>query len=291
MHGAKGSREVADDHHPRHTRGRRVRQHLRQRVYLLPGAFTVGNMLLGFLAIIQGLKDHFDQAVLLLFCAAVLDSLDGRIARLTNTQSEFGKEYDSLADIVTFGVAPALLSYLWGLEESGHHAFGRAGWLFPAFYMVCAATRLARFNVQIRTVDSRYFVGLPSPAAAGGVAALLFTLPSFNTLEGDTRTAVGALLLGAVGLLGALMVSTFRYQSFKKFNLHRWGSYRMMLPITLVLLLAAYQPTKFFVGVAVVYTLSGPAAWLWGRLRRRSAADAGPDPDATSTDSPQEPTP
>jgi CDP-diacylglycerol--serine O-phosphatidyltransferase len=247
-------------------RARRRRERARRRAFLLPSIFTVANMLLGFYAIVLGLRDNFALAALLVFAAAILDSLDGRIARMTGTESDFGREYDSLADLVTFGMAPALLAYLWGLED-----FGRAGWLTPLFFLVCAATRLARFNVQTRKVDKRYFVGLPSPAAAGAVASILFVVP-----DSDWKSWFNLLLMGVLLTLALLMVSTFRYPSFKQVDLRRGRSYRVVLPIAAVVLLAAYHPEAFLVSASSLYAVSGPALWLRGRLRHpHDAAEQG----------------
>jgi CDP-diacylglycerol--serine O-phosphatidyltransferase len=236
-----------------------VGRRLRRGAYLLPSAFTIGNMLLGFYAIVRAYRGDFRDAAVMVMVAGVLDGLDGRIARLTGTDSEFGKEYDSLADVFTFGVAPALLSYFWGLEEHG-----RLGWLIPLFYLVCTATRLARFNVQTKVIDSRYFVGLPSPAAAGGVVSVLFFAP-----DDDWKPWAAAALAGSLVILGTLMVSTFRYRSFKKVNLRQRWSYRVMLPVAAVLLVAAYHPQAFFLAVAVAYTVSGPLGWLMARVSRK----------------------
>jgi CDP-diacylglycerol---serine O-phosphatidyltransferase len=230
-----------------------------RRAYLLPSLFTVANMLLGFYAVVLGLRGRFAVAALMVFAAAILDSLDGRIARMTGTESDFGREYDSLADLVTFGMAPALLAYLWGLED-----LGRVGWLAPLFFLVCAATRLARFNVQTRKLDGRYFVGLPAPAAAGALASLLFVVP-----DRDWKSWLNLLLLGVLLTLALLMVSTFRYPSFKKLDLRRGWSYRVVLPIAAVLLLAAYHPPAFLVTMSAIYAVSGPVLWLRGKLRRR----------------------
>jgi CDP-diacylglycerol---serine O-phosphatidyltransferase len=219
-------------------------------------------MLLGFYAIVRAYRGDFKQAAVMVMIAGILDGLDGRIARMTGTDSEFGKEYDSLADVFTFGVAPALLSYFWGLDEHG-----RLGWLIPLFFLVCTATRLARFNVQAKVVDSRYFVGLPSPAAAGGVVSALFFAPS-----DDWKPWAAAGLAGTLVILGSLMVSTFRYRSFKKINLRQRWSYRIMLPVAAVLLVAAYHPPAFFLAVAAAYTISGPVGWLMGRISRKPAA-------------------
>ena len=141
-------------------------------MYLLPSLFTFGNIILGFYACVRGLRGDFQTAAILIVVAGFLDTFDGRIARMTKTESDFGKEFDSLADIVTFGVAPAFLAHIWGL-----HHYGRIGWLIPVFYLLCAATRLARFNVQSRSVDSRFFVGLPTPPAAAAAASIFYFLP------------------------------------------------------------------------------------------------------------------
>jgi CDP-diacylglycerol---serine O-phosphatidyltransferase len=258
---------------PELPRGKRAfaRRHgggtLRRRAFLLPSLFTVANMLLGFYAVVLGLRGRFAAAALVVFAAAILDSLDGRIARMTGTESDFGREYDSLADLVTFGMAPALLAYLWGLED-----LGRVGWLLPLFFLVCAATRLARFNVQTRKLDARYFVGLPAPAAAGALASLLFVVP-----DRDWKPWLNALMLGALLTLALLMVSTFRYPSFKKLDLRQGWPHRVVLPIAGVLLLAAYQPRVFLVSMSALYAVSGPALWLRGKSRRRGGDAVEPE--------------
>jgi CDP-diacylglycerol--serine O-phosphatidyltransferase len=233
----------------------------RRGAFLLPTFFTVGNLFLGFYAIILGLGGRFQLAALLIFAAGVIDGLDGRIARMTATESDFGREYDSLADLVTFGVAPALLAYLWGLEE-----LGRLGWLVPLFYLVSTATRLARFNVGSGKPDGRFFLGLPSPAAAGTVASVLFIAP-----DNDWKGWLNGALVVVMIAMGLLMVSSFRYASSKQFDLLTARSYRIVLFIAAVVFLAAYHPPAFFVSFAAVYTSSGPAMWLRGKLRRGSA--------------------
>lgn len=260
----------------------RRRRRVRRGAYLLPSLFTIGNILLGFYAIVLGLRSTgllatdmappglpagFDLAALLVFVAGILDALDGRIARMVGTESDFGKEYDSLADVFTFGVAPAILTYLWGLHE-----WGRVGWLVPFFYLVCTATRLARFNVQTRVVDARYFVGLPAPAAAGAVCSILFYAPD----SGQWKLWVQVLVLFALLLIGALMVSTFRYRSFKKFDLRRRWSYRAFVPIAAIILVIAFEPRATFLALAVLYALSGPFAALAGRFHRPGKDDPPP---------------
>jgi CDP-diacylglycerol--serine O-phosphatidyltransferase len=239
------------------TRSERRRERLRRGAYLLPSVFTIGNILLGFYAIVRGLRGDFEAAALLVFAAALLDTLDGGIARLTGTESAFGREFDSLADVLTFGAAPAWLAYEWGLS-----ARGRVGWLVPLFYLVCCAVRLARFNVQVAIVDRRWFVGLPAPAAGSALASLLFFAP-----DSDWQSWSEALIFLVLVGLGVLMVSTFRYTSFKQVDLHRRLSYRTFLPIAALLLVVAYHPTAIFLALAVLYTLSAPAAWVWSKLR------------------------
>lgn len=235
---------------------------LRRGAYLLPSLFTIGNIFFGFFAVVSALNGNFKRAAVLIFIAGILDSLDGRIARLAGTESDFGREYDSLADMVTFGMAPALLAHL-----SLSFDFGRLGWLVPLFYLVCTATRLARFNVQTRKHDGRYFVGLPTPAAAGAIAALLLFAH-----DRSLTVLLGAPLLSALMLLGILMVSTFRYPSLKRFDLRQRRSYRMVLPIAAALLVIGYDPPIFFLSLAVLYIAWPPLAWLLERagLRRKT---------------------
>jgi CDP-diacylglycerol--serine O-phosphatidyltransferase len=246
----------------------------RRGAYLLPSLLTTGNMLLGFYAVVLGLRSHFEFAVLLVFAAAVLDSLDGAIARMTNTESDFGREYDSLADLFTFGATPALLAYLWGLDE-----LGRAGWLLPLFFMVSMAIRLARYNVQPKSADSRFFAGLPAPAAAGAICSIVFFQP-----DPDLRPWIHGLMVIALPLVAGLMISTFRYRSIKRLSLRQRRSYRLLWLPAAALLLVAYHPPAFFLTAAVAYTLSGPIGWLYGRAKHRGrgepAADAV-DPSAT----------
>lgn len=270
----------------REERRDRRRKRLRRGAYLLPSLFTIGNMLLGFYAVVNAFRGsqvlvpdagdpYFARAALAIFVAAILDTLDGRIARMTGTDSDFGREYDSLADLFTFGAAPALLTFLWDL-----HGLGRLGWLVPLYYMVCTATRLARFNVQAKVADTRYFVGLPSPAAAGAVCSLLFYVPGTDGWRDLWALFVLITLVG----VGTLEVSTFRYWSPKQIDLRKRWSYRAALPLALILLVVVLEPKAVFLAMGVVYSLSGPFVWLAGRFRRRGpegdAEEAGlPDPD------------
>ncbi|HSN88632.1 MAG TPA: CDP-diacylglycerol--serine O-phosphatidyltransferase [Thermoanaerobaculia bacterium] len=253
----------------------RLPRRLQRGAYLLPSLFTIGNILMGFYAIVLGLRAAglvetpdraprfgFDVAALLVFVAGILDALDGRIARMVGTESDFGKEYDSLADVFTFGATPALLTYLWGLSE-----WGRVGWLVPFFFLVCTATRLARFNVQTKVVDARYFVGLPTPAAAGVICSFLFFIPILE-LDSTWRIWIQILMLVSLLLAGLLMVSTFRYHSFKKLDLRQRWSYRAFVPIAAVILVLAFEPRATFLVLSFLYAISGPLAYLVSRVRR-----------------------
>ncbi|MFY9824640.1 MAG: CDP-diacylglycerol--serine O-phosphatidyltransferase [Thermoanaerobaculia bacterium] len=234
---------------------------LRRGAYLLPSLFTMGNLVLGFYAIILGLHEHFRLAAAMVFLAGVLDSFDGRIARLTGTESDFGKEYDSLADVITFGAAPALLAYLWGLED-----FSQDTWLLSVFFVVCCATRLARFNVQSKVVDSRYFVGLPTPAAAFCICSILVFAPEYSE---DVKVVMQVIMGVALLVIGVLMVSTFRYVSGKQLDLRQRWSYRAVVPVAALLLVLIYQPWPTLLVITALYTVSGPVAALVTRLRKR----------------------
>jgi len=227
---------------------------------ILPSLFTTGNLFLGFWSIIRTLEGRFDLAAALVGGSIVLDMLDGRIARLTGTSSEFGAQLDSLADAVSFGVAPALLAFRWALDE-----LPRVGWLAAFWFAMCGVLRLARFNVQRNVTDMRFFVGLPIPAAAGQVATLVYCLPDPVT---DRVQALGV-LAGTV-VVGTLMVSTLRYRSFKGIDLRARRSYINVLGIAGLFLLVAVHPEVSLLSLASLYTLSGPTGYLVGLLRRRS---------------------
>jgi CDP-diacylglycerol--serine O-phosphatidyltransferase len=231
---------------------------LRRGIYILPSLFTVGNLFCGFASIVQASLGRFSLAAVLIIVAGVLDGLDGRIARLTGSTSDFGVEFDSLADIVSFGVAPAFLVFCWVL-----HPLGRVGWLIAFLFVVCAAMRLARFNIRRNADERRYFAGLPSPAAAGMAAAVVFAFPDTTGLAW-LPVAVLPLMAG----LAFLMVSRFRYRSFKDLNLHSRQSYINILLIAAVLVGVFMDPQKTLLSAGLLYVLSGPALYLWGLPRR-----------------------
>jgi len=226
---------------------------------ILPSLFTTGNLFLGFWAIIKTLDGRYGEAAPLLGVAIVLDMLDGRIARLTGTTSEFGGELDSLADAISFGVAPALLAYRWALEP-----LPRVGWLAAFLFVVCGVLRLARFNVQRHAVDGRFFVGLPIPAAAGQIAAIVYFAP-----EAVASRLHCSLALTLVVILAFLMVSTLRYRSFKGLDLRQRRSYIIILPIAVMFVSIATHPAVFLLALASLYTVSGPTVYLVGTVRRR----------------------
>ena len=243
-------------------------------IYLLPNLFTTGGLFAGFFAIIAASQGRFGAACVAIFVAAILDGVDGRVARLTNTQSEFGVQYDSLADLISFGMAPALVMYHWalvGMRLDGP-TLGKIGWLVAFLYAACAALRLARFNSQVGTVDKRWFVGLASPAAAGLMASFVWTCHELGLRGQDLRYA--ALAVTVVAALA--MVSRIRYSSFKGGGTGPRSDRVpfVALPIAVAILIALWiDPPKTLLAASALYLLSGPALWLW--RRRRGAVAAG----------------
>lgn len=233
-------------------------------VYLLPNLFTTGALFSGFYAVVNAMHGNFLQAAVAIFIAMLLDGMDGRVARLTNTQSAFGEQYDSLADMVSFGVAPALVVFSWAL-----HDLGRWGWAAAFIYTACAALRLARFNTQIGVVDKKYFIGLASPAAAAIIASTVWVWWDEKP-EGIWSVAV-ALLTAFAGLL---MVSNFRYTSFKSLNFRGRVPFVVLLLVVLAFaLLFIYQQLGLLV-IVVVYGLSAPVMGLYGKLKSKKEAVA-----------------
>ncbi|HUG52579.1 MAG TPA: CDP-diacylglycerol--serine O-phosphatidyltransferase [Vicinamibacteria bacterium] len=243
----------------RRARVRPGSRRFRRGASILPSLFTTGNLFLGFWAIVRTLNGQYAEAAPLIFWAILLDVLDGRLARMTGTTSEFGAELDSLADVVSFGVAPALLVYAWGFAT-----MPRVGWLVAFLFVVCGALRLARFNVQKSSVDGRYFVGLPIPAAAAPVAALVNVSP----LPVDDRVHA-VLWLSLLIVLSFLMVSTFRYWSFKNVDLRSRRSYVNVLGIALLLIVFNMHPDWVLLVLTTLFWLSGPLAYLYGLVSRR----------------------
>ncbi len=232
---------------------------IRRGIYLLPTLFTIGNLLFGFAAIVLSFRGEIKRAALFIIIAGVLDLFDGRIARITGTTSEFGSEFDSLADIGSFGISPAMLAYAWVLEP-----FGRVGWFVAFLYVVCAAMRLARFNIQAHQAERRYFIGVSSPVAAGSLAAVAYAFP-----DRHVQAEVLALpLLLLVATLALLMVSRFRYRSFKDLGLLDRQSYVYVLPLALLMVGVLIWPRWVMLGIASVYLSSAPLMSLVRVLRR-----------------------
>ena len=230
-------------------------------IYLLPNLFTTAGLFAGFYAIVAAIRGDFELAAVAIFIAMIMDGLDGRIARLTNTQSAFGAEYDSLADMVSFGLAPALVIYQWSL-----FSLGKAGWLAAFVFAACGALRLARFNTQIGNVDKRYFQGLPSPAAGASLAGCVWVGTTYDI---DPSTWNWFVLLLTI-VCGVLMVSTFRYHSFKDFDFHGKVPFVVILLIVLIFALISIDPPLILFSVFLLYTLSGPIFTLVKLKQHRS---------------------
>jgi CDP-diacylglycerol--serine O-phosphatidyltransferase len=239
--------------------GRKVRH---RGVYLLPNLFTTANLFAGFYSVVCAINGNFYVACAAIFVAMVLDGLDGRVARMTNTQSAFGAEYDSMSDMVAFGVAPALLSYKWALYE-----LGNVGLTVAFIYAACAALRLARFNTQIGVVDKRWFVGLASPAAAGVVAGLVWAVSEHDVYGKDMPVLAGLLFASAVALTGLLMVSNIKYYSFKDLDLKGRVPFVVMLVAVLGFAVVFSDPPRVLLLLFLVYAGSGPVN-LAVRLRK-----------------------
>jgi CDP-diacylglycerol--serine O-phosphatidyltransferase len=235
---------------------------IRRGVYLVPSMFTMANMFCGYACIVYAMRGEFATAAPFIGFAVVLDMLDGRVARMTGSTSEFGVQFDSLADVISFGVAPAILAFVWGLQP-----LNRVGWAVGFLFVAAAAVRLARFNIQAAMQDKRYFVGLPSPAAAGIPASTVFAFPDgFNS----TAHAVAVLLVVIVPSL--LMVSTIRFRSFKTIDLQSRRSYPVLLLLALGIVLVAAQPEYTLLALAYTYMASGIVGLAWTRLHRRPDA-------------------
>ncbi len=231
----------------------------RRGIYLLPNLLTTAALFAGFYAIVQSMTGHFEYAAVAIFIAMIMDGLDGRVARLTRTQSAFGAEYDSLSDMVSFGVAPSLIVFEWAMKD-----MGKWGWIAAFIYCVGAALRLARFNTNIEVVDKRFFQGLPSPAAAALIAGFVWVLMDLGYEGGEVRWHAWALTVFA----GITMVSNFRYYSGKDINLRRSVPFIAVLAIVLFFVLVSSYPPGILFGLFLCYALSGYLLAAWDWLRR-----------------------
>lgn len=232
-------------------------------VYLLPNLVTTAALFSGFYGILAGINGQFEKAAIAIFVAMLLDGLDGRVARWTNTQSEFGEQYDSLSDLVSFGLAPALIMYQWALVymRDTSVAWGKFGWMAAFIYVACAALRLARFNVQIEQVDKKNFIGLPSPAAAGIMVGMVWMLHDLDV--SGKAIQVPALIMAITA--GLLMVSNVKYNSFKDFDIKSKVPHLTIIGIMIGFALVQVDPPKVLFAIFFIYAVSGPFTCLRGK--------------------------
>lgn len=228
-------------------------------IYLLPNLFTTAGLFAGFYAIVAAMRGEFTTAAVAIFIAMIMDGLDGRIARMTNTQSDFGAEYDSLSDMVAFCLAPALVMFEWVLVD-----LGKVGWMIAFVYAACGALRLARFNTQVGVADKRYFQGLPSPAAAAAIAGWVWA-GSQNHLD---EVVIASVAVPLTFLTAILMVSTVRYHSFKELDLRGQVPFVVMLVLVMAFALVAIDPPLILFSLFLLYAISGPV-WTLLKLRQR----------------------
>lgn len=250
----------------------------RKGVYVLPNLFTLAALFGGFYAIVMAMNGRFEQAAVGVFCAMVLDSLDGRIARMTNTQSTFGEQMDSLSDMVSFGAAPALIVYEWALK-----GMGKAGWVAAFVYCSCAALRLARFNTNLTVVDKRYFQGLPSPAAAAVVMGFIWLMDDAGYRQSDMHGWLAGLAMALTLVAGLTMVTNLPFYSFKEFSLKRTVPFVVIVALALAIALINLHPPIVLFAVFCLYASSGYVVYVWRRMKGRPVSVI-----ATSTDEPEE---
>jgi len=239
-------------------------------IYLLPNLFTTSALLAGFYAIVAAYGGRYEAAAIAILVAMILDGFDGRVARMTNTTSAFGAEYDSMSDMVSFGVAPAFLVYAWSLSSMSTVKYGHLGWVITFFYTACCGLRLARFNVQVGTADKRFFQGLACPAAAAVMALVVWVTTDLG-VSGRELVFMSLLVTLCTGLL---MVSNFMYYSFKDLGSNKRVPFVMVFSLVLFLVFTSVDPPKVLLAGFVIYALSGPvyAAFRWIRKRRRNVS-------------------
>ena len=241
------------------------KESMRRGIYILPNLVTAASLFAGFYSMVATLNGNYSTAAVWIFISAICDGLDGKVARMTGTTSKFGVEFDSLADLVAFGVTPALLMFAWALKP-----FGRLGWVAAFLFLVCAALRLARFNVQVDTVESKRFVGLPTQASACMVASTVLLFYHLNWPSSFKKLAI----LGLIYLLAFLMVSNFRYYSFKDPALIKRQPFGFLILAVVLLIVVAAEPVVMTFSVLLIYILSGPIDYVvtWPRRRRLEKA-------------------
>ena len=244
----------------------------RRGIYLLPNLITTAALFAGFYGIVAATQGKFEQASVAIFIAMILDALDGRVARMTNTQSAFGAEYDSLADMGSFGLAPALVMYEWSLSSlvNVSYPLGKLGWLAAFLFVASAALRLARFNTKASNTDKRYFQGLPSPAAAGVVVGFVWACFD-NGIDGES---VAMIALPIIVFAGLMMVSNVSYYSFKDIDFHNKVPFVAMLVVVMIFVFSAIDPPIFLFGCFMAYALSGPVISVLRRFKKRGKTES-----------------
>ena len=243
----------------------------RRGIYLLPNLFTTGVLFCGFFAIVQAMNGRFEVAAIAIYVAMVLDGMDGRVARWTNTQSEFGAQYDSIADMVAFGVAPALIAYEWALKD-----LGTAGWIGAFIYCAGAGIRLARFNANITVVDKRYFQGMPSPSGAAVMTGFVWVLTDFGLVPDESHWLAGLAWAVAV-FIGITMVSNVPFWSFKEVNWKKRVPLWVILALVVAISIVASSPSLVLFGVFMAYGFSGYVMWAMGHRARPILPDDDSD--------------
>ena len=253
-------------------KNKKISRMRRRGIYLLPNLMTTAALFAGFYSIVAAIDGNFVNACIAHYIAMIFDGMDGRLARLTNTESDFGKEFDSLSDMVAFGLAPAIVVYQWGLERLAEYGWvwGKLGWLAAFFYAVAAAMRLARFNTFHGKVDKAYFQGLPSPPAASLIIGMVW----LGTDLGWTGEWALALAFVVTAAAGAAMVSSFTYSSFKEIKMTERISFSYALTLPLILIMVFINPPLVLCGLAYTYAFSGPVLAVWRRSRRQSRREA-----------------
>ena len=250
----------------------------RKGIYILPNLFTLAALFGGFYAVVMAMNGRFEQSAIGIFCAMVLDSLDGRVARMTNTQSTFGEQMDSLSDMVSFGAAPALIVYIWALT-----GLGKLGWIAAFVYCSCAALRLARFNTNLAVVDRRFFQGLPSPAAAALVIGFIWVMDSQGYQGGHEGPWLQWTAFAFTVYAGLTMVTNVPFYSFKDVSFKRSVPFIVIVAIAFGIALITLHPPLVLFGVFVVYGLSGYGVYVWKRMKGKPVSVI-----ATSMDEPDE---
>ncbi len=262
---------LIDDHEEEVSEGgQKVR---RKGIFLLPNLLTTGALFAGFFAVISAMNNEFHNACMAILVAMLLDGLDGRLARLTNTQSAFGAEYDSLSDLLAFGLAPALICFSWALSD-----LGTLGWTAAFFYVACAALRLARFNVQLGTVNRRFFVGLASPAAAGLVVFMVWVCDEYNV---EVTIPISVLAAIVTMIAGLLMVLNVHYFSFKDMDFKNRVPFFVIVMVILSFVIVSWDPPVVLFVIAILYALSGPMLTFY-QFRKKLSKKTDPLDEATT---------